>query len=38
VDMNLRCFTCKKLVEDTDGFKEELGNDAFGVVYKGVIQ
>jgi len=38
VDMNLRCFTYKELVEATDGFKEELGKGAFGVVYKGVIQ
>jgi len=38
VDMNLRCFTYKELVETTDGFKEELGKGAFGVVYKGVIQ
>jgi hypothetical protein len=38
VDMNLRCFTYKELVETTDGFKEELGKGAIGVVYKGVIQ
>jgi len=38
VDMNLRCFTYKELVEATDGFKEKLGKGAFGVVYKGVIQ
>ena len=38
VEMNLRCFTYKELVEATDGFKEELGKGAFGVVYKGSIQ
>ena len=35
VEMNLRCFTYQELVEATDGFKEELGKGAFGVVYKG---
>nr|POE53881.1 g-type lectin s-receptor-like serine/threonine-protein kinase rlk1 [Quercus suber] len=38
VEMNLRCFTYKELVEATDGFKEELGKGAFGVVYKGAIE
>uniref|UniRef100_A0A2N9J6P9 Receptor-like serine/threonine-protein kinase n=1 Tax=Fagus sylvatica TaxID=28930 RepID=A0A2N9J6P9_FAGSY len=38
VESNLRCFTYKELVEATDGFKEELGRGAFGVVYKGSIQ
>uniref|UniRef100_A0A2N9J6Q9 Receptor-like serine/threonine-protein kinase n=1 Tax=Fagus sylvatica TaxID=28930 RepID=A0A2N9J6Q9_FAGSY len=38
VDINLRCFTYKELVEATNGFKEELGKGAFGVVYKGAIQ
>lgn len=38
VNMNLRCFTYEELVEATNGFKEELGKGAFGVVYKGVIQ
>jgi hypothetical protein len=38
VSMNLRCFTYGELVEATNGFKEELGKGAFGVVYKGVIQ
>ncbi|KAB1228039.1 G-type lectin S-receptor-like serine/threonine-protein kinase RLK1 [Morella rubra] len=37
-DMNWRRFTYKELVEATDGFKEELGKGAFGVVYKGKIQ
>ena len=38
VEMNLRCFTYQELVEATDGFKEELGKGAFGVVYKGAIE
>jgi hypothetical protein len=38
VSTNLRCFTYGELVEATNGFKEELGKGAFGVVYKGVIQ
>ncbi|KAG6632560.1 hypothetical protein CIPAW_13G167800 [Carya illinoinensis] len=38
VQLNLRCFTYKELEEATDGFKEELGKGAFGVVYKGTIQ
>ncbi|KAK4607338.1 hypothetical protein RGQ29_001247 [Quercus rubra] len=38
VEMNLRCFTYKELVEATDVFKEELGRGAFGIVYKGAIQ
>ena len=38
VEMNLQCFTYKELVEATDGFKEELGRGAFGVVYKGAMQ
>ncbi|XP_030923318.1 G-type lectin S-receptor-like serine/threonine-protein kinase LECRK2 [Quercus lobata] len=38
VEMNLLCFTYKELVEATDGFKEELGRGAFGIVYKGAIQ
>ncbi|KAK7843454.1 g-type lectin s-receptor-like serine/threonine-protein kinase rlk1 [Quercus suber] len=38
VEMNLRCFTYKELVEATDGYKEELGRGAFGIVYKGAIQ
>ncbi|KAG2675057.1 hypothetical protein I3760_13G166600 [Carya illinoinensis] len=38
VQLNLRCFTYKELEEATDGFKEELGKGAFGVVYKGTIR
>ncbi|KAF5930065.1 hypothetical protein HYC85_030938 [Camellia sinensis] len=38
VETNLRCFTYEELVEATNGFKEELGNRAFGIVYKGAIQ
>ena len=38
VEMNLQCFTYKELVEATDGFKEEMGRGAFGVVYKGAMQ
>ena len=38
VEMNLRCFTYKELVEATDGFKEELGRGPFDIVYKGAIQ
>ncbi|XP_044470542.1 G-type lectin S-receptor-like serine/threonine-protein kinase LECRK3 [Mangifera indica] len=38
VETNLRCFSYKELEEATDGFKEELGKGAFGIVYKGLIQ
>ncbi|KAK9999254.1 hypothetical protein SO802_018857 [Lithocarpus litseifolius] len=38
MEVNLRCFTYQELVEATDGFKEELGKGAFGVVYKGTIE
>ncbi|KAL3647626.1 hypothetical protein CASFOL_008594 [Castilleja foliolosa] len=34
---NLRCFSFKELVQATDGFKEEVGRGAFGIVYKGVV-
>ncbi|RZC68050.1 hypothetical protein C5167_031307 [Papaver somniferum] len=34
---NLRIFTYQELEEATDGFKEELGRGAFGIVYKGFI-
>ncbi|CAA3021509.1 G-type lectin S-receptor-like serine threonine-kinase RLK1 [Olea europaea subsp. europaea] len=34
---NFRCFTYKMLAQATDGFKEELGRGAFGIVYKGVM-
>ncbi|KAF8041051.1 hypothetical protein BT93_B3080 [Corymbia citriodora subsp. variegata] len=33
----MRTFTYQELKEATDGFKEELGKGAFGVVYKGVL-
>ncbi|XP_043693350.1 G-type lectin S-receptor-like serine/threonine-protein kinase LECRK2 [Telopea speciosissima] len=36
-ETNLHSFTYKDLEEATDGFKEELGRGAFGVVYKGVL-
>ncbi|KAJ8747776.1 hypothetical protein K2173_014455 [Erythroxylum novogranatense] len=38
VETNLRCFTYNELLESTDGFKEELGRGAFGVVYKGALR
>ncbi|KAF8021128.1 hypothetical protein BT93_G1531 [Corymbia citriodora subsp. variegata] len=34
-ETNLRCFTYQELFKATDGFKEELGRGAFGIVYKG---
>ncbi|KAJ9559382.1 hypothetical protein OSB04_013996 [Centaurea solstitialis] len=37
VETNLPRFTYQELVEATNGFKDELGKGAFGVVYKGVI-
>lgn len=37
-ESNLRCFTYKELVQATNGFQEELGRGAFGIVYKGVMQ
>ncbi|KAJ8770849.1 hypothetical protein K2173_021764 [Erythroxylum novogranatense] len=37
VETNLRCFTYNELLESTDGFNEELGRGAFGVVYKGAL-
>ncbi|XP_059431142.1 G-type lectin S-receptor-like serine/threonine-protein kinase RLK1 [Corylus avellana] len=37
-EMNLRCLTYKELLEATDGFREELGRGAFGIVYKGEIK
>lgn len=33
-----RSFTYQELEEATDGFKEELGRGAFGIVYKGCIE
>lgn len=38
LESNLRCFTYKELVQATNGFEEELGRGAFGIVYKGVMQ
>ncbi|MCL7032909.1 hypothetical protein MKW94_020167 [Papaver nudicaule] len=35
---SLRSFTYVELEEATDGFKEELGRGAFGIVYKGSIE
>ncbi|KAJ7979056.1 Receptor-like protein kinase [Quillaja saponaria] len=37
VDSNLRYFSYEELIKATDGFKDELGRGAFGVVYKGAI-
>ncbi|KAJ9559383.1 hypothetical protein OSB04_013997 [Centaurea solstitialis] len=37
VETNLPRFTYQELVEATNGFEDELGRGAFGVVYKGVI-
>ncbi|KNA25158.1 hypothetical protein SOVF_008840 [Spinacia oleracea] len=34
---NIDCFSYQELIEATNGFKEELGRGAFGVVYKGMI-
>ncbi|XP_057981110.1 G-type lectin S-receptor-like serine/threonine-protein kinase LECRK4 [Malania oleifera] len=36
-ETNLRSFTYEYLREATDGFREELGRGAFGIVYKGII-
>ncbi|KAJ7957398.1 Receptor-like protein kinase [Quillaja saponaria] len=36
-DTNLHCFTYEELEKATNGFKEELGRGAFGIVYKGDI-
>ncbi|KAJ8747711.1 hypothetical protein K2173_014390 [Erythroxylum novogranatense] len=38
IETNLRRFTYNELLEATDGFKEELGRGAFGVVYKGALR
>ncbi|KAE8670602.1 hypothetical protein F3Y22_tig00112114pilonHSYRG00003 [Hibiscus syriacus] len=35
---NLQVFTYKQLAEATNGFREELGRGAFGIVYKGKIE
>ncbi|KAL8262948.1 hypothetical protein R6Q59_024297 [Mikania micrantha] len=37
VETNLPRFTYQELVKATNGFKDELGKGAFGIVYKGVI-
>ncbi|XP_024159152.1 G-type lectin S-receptor-like serine/threonine-protein kinase RLK1 [Rosa chinensis] len=38
LDSNLRSFSYEELKEATNGFNEELGKGAFGVVYKGILQ
>ncbi|ONH99197.1 hypothetical protein PRUPE_6G017300 [Prunus persica] len=38
LDSNLHSFSYQVLREATNGFTEELGRGAFGVVYKGTIQ
>ncbi|PRQ35361.1 putative protein kinase RLK-Pelle-SD-2b family [Rosa chinensis] len=38
LDSNLRSFNYEELKEATNGFNEELGKGAFGVVYKGILQ
>ncbi|XP_010257446.1 PREDICTED: G-type lectin S-receptor-like serine/threonine-protein kinase LECRK3 [Nelumbo nucifera] len=37
LETNLRSFTYKELEEATQGFSEEIGRGAFGIVYKGVL-
>ncbi|XP_052195960.1 G-type lectin S-receptor-like serine/threonine-protein kinase LECRK3 [Diospyros lotus] len=37
-EISLRSFTYKELDVATNGFGEELGRGAFGIVYKGVVQ
>ncbi|XP_052179531.1 G-type lectin S-receptor-like serine/threonine-protein kinase RLK1 [Diospyros lotus] len=37
-ETSLRSFTYKELDVATNGFGEELGRGAFGIVYKGVVQ
>ncbi|KAL4560971.1 hypothetical protein LXL04_033129 [Taraxacum kok-saghyz] len=37
IESNLAHFTYQELDEATNGFKDELGSGAFGIVYKGVI-
>ncbi|CAO2837224.1 unnamed protein product [Amaranthus hypochondriacus] len=34
----VHCFSYKELNDATDGFKEEIGQGAFGTVYKGMIE
>ncbi|XP_057952908.1 G-type lectin S-receptor-like serine/threonine-protein kinase LECRK4 [Malania oleifera] len=38
IEKTLHNFTYKELVDGTDGFKEELGRGAFGIVYRGVVE
>ncbi|KAF7153587.1 hypothetical protein RHSIM_Rhsim01G0187900 [Rhododendron simsii] len=38
VETNLRCFSYEELAEATDGFQEELGRGAFGIVYGGAVR
>ncbi|KAM1354443.1 hypothetical protein ACFX2H_028607 [Malus domestica] len=38
LDSNLRSFSYEELQEATNGFTEELGKGAFGVVFKGAMQ
>ncbi|XP_009802537.1 G-type lectin S-receptor-like serine/threonine-protein kinase LECRK2 [Nicotiana tabacum] len=38
MDQNLRYFSYKELSKATEGFKEELGRGAFGIVYKGIVE
>ncbi|XP_050369361.1 LOW QUALITY PROTEIN: G-type lectin S-receptor-like serine/threonine-protein kinase RLK1 [Argentina anserina] len=37
-DSNLHAFSYEELLKATNGFNEELGKGAFGVVYKGILQ
>ncbi|XP_022774061.1 G-type lectin S-receptor-like serine/threonine-protein kinase LECRK3 [Durio zibethinus] len=37
LETNLRSFTFENLKNATDGFREELGRGAFGIVYKGIL-
>ncbi|GMN47017.1 hypothetical protein TIFTF001_016197 [Ficus carica] len=36
-EVSLRSFTYEELEKMTDGFKEEIGKESFGTVYKGTI-
>ncbi|OIT27587.1 g-type lectin s-receptor-like serinethreonine-protein kinase lecrk2 [Nicotiana attenuata] len=38
MDQTLRYFSYKELSKATEGFKEELGRGAFGIVYKGIVE
>jgi len=37
MDVSPRSFTYSDLEKLTDGFKEELGKESFGTIYKGII-